>query len=705
MEFNVSSNTIVTIPSGVHYIEKPIIVSGENIRITGEDGAVLCGAISLTRKDFTETEPGVFCAEVPGRADGLYLKSEKYIMARYPKYSDPDAIFGGSSADCTKPEKVKNWKNPTGGYLHGMHRIMWGGFSFEIDGKTEQNELIYHGGWQNNRQSGLHENYRFVENIREEMTEPGEWFYSVKEQKIYVRPRREEDLEKAEVILSHGFFIFENCKNVTVENLAFRYGSRTFMETKEPLLRSDWTICRKGAVVFRNCTDCTVDRCNFYDIGSNGVFVDGNCSHVAITRTHFSEIGASAVCFVGRSSSVRSPLFEFNERQAAADMDKTPGPKSDEYPKNCSVEDCLIERVGTTEKQATGVEISISYGITVKNCTIRNTSRSGINISEGTFGGHRIEGCDVFDTVRETGDHGSFNSWGRDRFWHLTDTEDADCGRYADLDMLAPNVITRNRFRCDRGWDIDLDDGSSNYIITENLCLHGGLKLREGFRRVVRNNIINDTLHCHVWYENSEDLAENNIIMKPYPKPIMMPEKWGRVDNNILHTPGQSEKVPAEILKSITGQDDHSVCLDCDFTAPEKSDYRPRNPLLTGFENFPTEFGVRYTPLKALAKTPALPKIETQSSKDQAERVRTLAGAVLRNIESDGDMTVYGTEGRNGVLVLSVEGAAKERGIQPHDTIVQYGGQPVQNLDDLSADTDWKKENLVVLRKQTRTLL
>lgn len=24
----------------------------------------------------------------------------------------------------------------------------------------------------------------------------------------------------------------------------------------------------------------------------------------------------------------------------------------------------------------------------------------------------------MFDTVLETGDHGSFNSWGRDRYWH-----------------------------------------------------------------------------------------------------------------------------------------------------------------------------------------------------------------------------------------------------------------------------------------------
>ena len=38
--------------------------------------------------------------------------------------------------------------------------------------------------------------------------------------------------------------------------------------------------------------------------------------------------------------------------------------------------------------------------------------------------------------------------------------------------------------------DIDLDDGSSNYHIYNNICLNGGLKLREGFYRTVENNII-----------------------------------------------------------------------------------------------------------------------------------------------------------------------------------------------------------------------
>ena len=79
-----------------------------------------------------------------------------------------------------------------------------------------------------------------------------------------------------------------------------------------------------------------------------------------------------------------------------------------------------------------------------------------------------IDGCDVFDTVKETGDHGSFNSWGRDRFWHLSDLAQSEIYKYASLDSLGKTIIRNSRFRCDRGWDIDLDDGSSNYEIYNN---------------------------------------------------------------------------------------------------------------------------------------------------------------------------------------------------------------------------------------------
>ena len=703
----INSSCDIVIPSGIHYLSEPVILTGKQIRIRGEEGAILRGTLRLSRADFTEVEPGVWCAAVRCQADAFYIGERKYSMARYPKANRPGDVFDGYAADCIAPSKTKDWADPAGGYIHAMHAHDWGGYSYRIDGKNEDGTLRLSGGWQNNRQMGMHREYRYAENIREEMTEPGEWYFDSRHLRLYVRPVPGDDLDQAEIAVSRGFFILDGCEDVTIENITFERSIRTFMDTQEPLLRSDWTIYRGGAITVRNSRTCSIDRCTFRDIGSNGVFVDGNNESIFIRRSHFSRIGASGLCFVGRPDSVRSPLFEYNETQAFANLDLQKGPKSDNFPKNCTAEDCLIEYMGLTEKQATGVEISMAYGITVKNCTVCHTSRSGINISEGTFGGHRIEGCDVFDTVRETGDHGSFNSWGRDRYWHVPDLDDREAGRYALLDMLSPNVITRSRFRCDRGWDIDLDDGSSNYIITENLCLNGGIKLREGFFRVVRNNItVNNGLHFHAWYPESGDIAENNIVFSGY-APYAMPEIWGeRIDHNILHTQGLTDPVPAAELAALSSQDLHSVCLDAGFAAPADFNYIPTHPLIRGFENFPTQFGVRYEPLRRIADTPVLPA--ASQSQAQSERtVRCILGMEVKNIDTDGEMSVYATAGHNGALVMTVEtgSEAQKRGLLPSDVIVCWGNAEIDRMDDLEECRFADDLPITVLRKQQKTIL
>jgi hypothetical protein len=245
------------------------------------------------------------------------------------------------------------------------------------------------------------------------------------------------------------------------------------MDTKEPLLRSDWTIYRGGAVRFDGATDCTIIDCEFDQLGGNAIFVNNYNRRITITGCDIHDTGASAIAFVGSPDSVRNPLFEYRQRQSYADIDQTPGPRSDNHPADCLVDDCLLRRFGQVEKQATGIEVSMSRGITIRHCSIYEASRAGINISEGTHGGHLIEFCDVFDTVRETGDHGSFNSWGRDRFWHLNDAPPEKLPELALLDVVEPNVIRNSRWRCDHGWDVDLDDGSSHYEIYSNLFLNG----------------------------------------------------------------------------------------------------------------------------------------------------------------------------------------------------------------------------------------
>ena len=49
-------------------------------------------------------------------------------------------------------------------------------------------ELTLEGGWQNNRRMGMHEKYRFVENIFEELDTVNEWFYDKETKTLYYYP-------------------------------------------------------------------------------------------------------------------------------------------------------------------------------------------------------------------------------------------------------------------------------------------------------------------------------------------------------------------------------------------------------------------------------------------------------------------------------------------------------------------------------------
>ncbi len=401
-------------------------------------------------------------------------------------------------------------------------------------------------------------------------------------------------------------------KFITLRGFTFRHAARTFMDTKEPLLRSDWTIYRGGAVLFNGAENCSVANCDFDQLGGNSVFVNNYNRHITIQGCFIKDSGGNGICFVGDPGAVRSPLFHYSESQSFDHIDKSPGPKSSNEPAECLVEDCVITRIGRVEKQAAGVEIAMSRDITVRHCSIYEVPRAGINIGDGCWGGNIIEFCDIFDTVLETGDHGSFNSWGRDRYWGATGVSDDEAPRIALLDTVKPNIIRNNRWRCDHGWDIDLDDGSSNCEIRNNLCLNGGIKLREGYFRVCENNImVNNSFHPHVWFGNSQDIFRHNIVFGEY-RPIQVHQPWGKeCDFNLVNMPGQADSAPASVIQRQSGSDQHSLAADAMFVNPAIGDYRVRNgspALKVGFQNFPMDqFGVTSARLKVIARTPALP--------------------------------------------------------------------------------------------------
>jgi len=728
----------VMLRAGTYYLPEPLVFTAADsgskaapviFQAYQNEQPVISGGIRMRNLKWQPYKDGILQAKLPAgfTTDQLFVNGDRQPMARYPNFDLRVLHFNGTAADAITPERAARWKDPTGGFIHALHAAEWGGMHYLITGKGADNKITYEGGWQNNRPMGMHKKFRFVENIFEELDAPGEWFLDKKTSVLYFYPPAGVDPSTATfeaVCLKHLIEIRGTeqapVRYLSFKGLTFRHAARTFMENKEPLVRSDWTTYRGGALFLTGSEDCTIEDCFIDQVGGNAVFVNNYNRRVTVRGCHIAKAGANGVAFVGDRDAARVPRDWNDHSQALDKLDRTAGPKTANYPADCLVDDCLIYLSGRVEKQTSPVQIELSQGITVRHCSLYDVPRAGINIGDGCWGGHVIEFCDIFDTVKETGDHGSFNSWGRDRFWGLGGLDlNSDKGWEANkdvvlLDAVKPTVIRNNRWRCDHGWDIDLDDGSSNYHIYNNLLLRGGLKNREGFYRVVENNvIINNGFHPHVWYKHSEDIVRHNIMGSDHYLPAggMPPTPWGKeMDFNLVHCEGLMTPQHADALADQSNRDVHSILADARFVDAASGDFRVKDDspaLKLGFVNFPMDqFGVQKPKLKAIARTPEIPKLENHAkAKRVVKHTNFLWQAAIRDIEGLGDRSAYGLMDESGVLLLDVptSSPAAKVGLLKDDVIVGCNGEPVRTVYDLRKLQDkavGNKLTLLVARKQ-----
>ncbi len=729
----------VFVRKGTYYLPETLIFTAKDsgtkaapvvYQAYGKERPVISGGIRMRNLKWEPYKDGVMRAKLPAgfTTDQLFVNGESQPLARYPNFDPKARFFHGTAADAFSPERAARWKDPAGGFIHALHAAAWGGMHYVITGKGPDNKVTYEGGWQNNRPMGMNKERRFVENVFEELDAPGEWFLNRKTGALYFYPPAGVDPAKATIegVRLRHLVEFRGTQRspvrfVSFKGLTFRHAARTFMDTRELLLRTDWAIYRGGALFLNGTEDCTIEDCVIDRVGGNAVFVNNYNRRVTVRGCHITKAGASGVAFIGDPNACYNPAY-WHKGNELGKIDKTPGPKTSNYPADCLVDDCLIHDIGQVEKQTAGVTLDMAQGITISHCSIYDMPRAGINFGDGCWGGHLIEFCDVFDTVKETGDHGSFNSWGRDRYWglrglNLNDDQAWEANKnVVTLDACKTTIIRNSRWRCDHGWDVDLDDGSSNYHIYNNLFLRGGLKNREGFFRVVENNImVNNGFHPHCWYKHSEDVVRRNIMGTDHYLPAggMPPTPWGKeMDYNLAHCEGLTNRQHADALSDQSNRDEHSMVADALFVDPAKGDFRVKDgspALKLGFVNFPMDqFGVRKPELKAIARTPEIPKLERLVRKSRVvKRVNYAWQARIRDISGLGDRSAHGLPDESGVLLLDVPVAspAAKAGLRKDDVIRTCNGQQVRTARDLQKLRDkaaGQKLTLVVSRKQKR---
>ena len=726
---NPNEAVAVYLRAGKYYLTEPVVFTPEDsgtkqgpvaYKAYQDEVPEILGGVKLTELEWEQTDDNVYKTKVPEGLvfETLFINGKQQILARYPNYTENAPAFNGVAADALSKERVATWEDPTYGYFHAMHPARWGGIHYQITGKKNKGEVTMVGGTQNNRGSRKHKDLRYVENIFEELDDVHEWYLNRKTSELFFYPTAEVDLKTAEVEVAalEQLFVFKGTEktpvqHVSIEGLTLKRTIRTFMKTDVRLLRSDWTIYRGGVVHFEGTEDCAIKDCTLSDLGGNAVFFNLYNKNSSVEGCHIYDVGASGVCFVGDISTARAENYNIGEGPALDTMDFTRGPANNRYPQNCTVDNNLIHNIGTVEKQVAGVHISLAAYVTVSRNSIYDVPRAGINISEGKWGGHVLEYNDVFLTVQETHDHGAFNSWGRDRYYTKNRGEAGN--RVAKhgydlvkIDMLDKNVIRNNRWRCDHGWDIDLDDGSAWYDVYNNVCLSGGIKLRDGMLRNTYNNVmVNNSMNLHVWLTKSGDVVTRNICTLGY-FPIGM-RRWGKeIDRNWFF-----QKKSLEIAQSKYGTDKHSVYGDPGFVDPDNGDYTVTNKKLAaaiGWKNFPMDqFGVQKPALKAIAKKPQFPKIKLTA--DEVIAGVDYMGGVIKNIQNDNEKSVAGLPDYKGAKIVKglTKGIFSVVKLQDDDVVLKIDNHRINNIDDFKSRISsgkryekmsvWRFQKMVVL--------
>jgi len=414
-------------------------------------GDYVAGELPRFADSFRGTPPGPW----------LYVDGESMTLARWPN-RDADnkgwAMFSevidkGLANPASKDPAMQKahpgafvfddprpvgWDLAAGAWLLGYWTHDWYDENIRIDSYDPEKRIIrlaakhpygiMGGTW------GAKQRRFFAQNILAELDAPGEWFVDRREKKLFYYPVR--PIAESEIVLATGtgsLLTFAGTKHLNLEGLRFGYnhGSGLNATQVEHLAINGCTFANlSGTAITLNGSHSSVQSCDIYNIGRNGISVSGG------------------------------------DR-------KTLTPAANVIANNHIHHYALFQRTYAPAIHASGC------GQTVRNNLIHHAPHNAITYSGNE---HLFELNEIHHVVMETGDSGAFYT-GRD--W----TSQGNVLRHNFIHDLGGDAISGSHTM-----GIYLDDCDSGDTLQGNIFHKAGRALMIGGGRdnPVRNNLVID---------------------------------------------------------------------------------------------------------------------------------------------------------------------------------------------------------------------
>lgn len=382
----------IQLRSGTYYLPETVVIKStaklpETLEIIAFDKEkVIISAGRKLKLDWQLFKNGIYRTVVPSDVsfERLYVNGISQSMARYPNADTTAGIFNGTAEDATYYVRVLSWGNPYGGYVHALDEDRKGSLHYRITGVDDTDNVELDGGWQFGKPVHPDKSLRFVENIFAELDAPGEWFFDRTLHFLYFYPNKKTDLLKAVIEVSNFKSSIElqgsaqnPVRNVIFKNLHFRHNERSFMESKESVLGSDWNVYNGGALLLNGTENCRIEICSFSDLGGNAIMFSGYNKNDTISDCMIDHVGASAVSLLGNHKS------------------------ENDISSQISINNNTFHHVGEIEKQGSGIHLSKAKEIVIENNKMYHIPGSATKLDNTAKEEVRFFNNTIFDEFRE----------------------------------------------------------------------------------------------------------------------------------------------------------------------------------------------------------------------------------------------------------------------------------------------------------------
>lgn len=587
----------VNIRAGTYYLEDPLVITPaeggrQSAPVTWQayrgERVIISGGRRIT--NWRKGPGGLWVVHLPEVREGkwyfhqLFVNGHRRPRARHPnegylltagplpEIKNPHKHRGDPKASmgfCYRPGDIKRWPD-----LDEVNIFLYHSWTASLHWIKEVNEAErtvrftapcnWPVGWWEREQR-----YR-VENFRDALDEPGEWYLDRKTGTLYYWPLPGEDPGRATVVAPRLQHIIEirgdpqiglPVEHVALRGLSFQHAA--WQVPRDQRADGQAAFFLSAAVFVQGATDCTFEQCEIAHVGEYGIWFERGCKNNSLVQCHLHDLGAGGVK-IGEPFSRRQQPLETHHNV---------------------VDNCFIHDGGHVFPAGVGVWIGRSSYNTVRHNEICDFYYTGVSV--GWSWGYAPSSA-----------HHNTIEW--NHIHHIGMGVLSDMGGIYTLGQSQGTRLTHNlihdiyHYKFGAG-GIYPDEGSTDITIQNNICYNtstGGFTLHYGRMNIVRNNIFafshgyqlvvgRPEEHISAILERNIAYCDNDKLFSPACASAKI-----RCDYNCYWSTSAGRDMDFagfdldEWLE--LGRDKHSILADPRFVAADRYDFRlrPDSPAL-----------------------------------------------------------------------------------------------------------------------------